>query len=633
MKRFKKLLAFVISCTMIFGTMSMMSFAEPNPTATDPESEMAAPVTFDGEIEISGLETGDIVKFYKVLEWNGSSRTGYQTEDDYKKGVYGGWKFVNPPFSAAALDLGFADDAAAIKEITGDPTGNPVIDPRLSSEIAGKLARLATDAAKKGEVTVGANKTAKLSITKMDIGLYMAIITPVKQDTVYNPVFVSADFNQANPTSSWEVTKESSYYVQAAAKKSDVGVDKKASQGTNSHSYDDTWTSVRPGEIVDFDVDVTVPGYGSVYAQPFFQITDKLDHMTISTPPTVKVGNDTLTKGKDYDLVSGGTEGDDNYVIKLKEEFLKKLTTATTVTISYSAKISNDAPKNFNVDKNEVWIEFSHNPTNQDDHSVRKDITNHYTFTIDANTIYGYGSEIEGSGAEIVKVAVDAQGNPIKEIRYSSSVTPGNSWRSPLAGAEFRLYKNNQITEENEYIDGNGNKLGDDGIIRSGDDGRITIAGLDAGVYYLVEEKAPSGFIRDTNPVRIEIKPEYKPVDITQYYEDDGQGNVTWYDTNPDGTRKSVTFQTDVLMSYEVLFGEGENQHAAASYTFDHEGITEKISMGKPPVELPSSIINTKGVELPATGGMGTTIFYVIGAILVLGAGILLVTRRRMDTL
>ena len=40
---------------------------------------------------------------------------------------------------------------------------------------------------------------------------------------------------------------------------------------------------------------------------------------------------------------------------------------------------------------------------------------------------------------------------------------------------------------------------------------------------------------------------------------------------------------------------------------------------------------NNSGAELPSTGGIGTTIFYVIGAILVLGAGILLVTRRRMN--
>ncbi|MCD0069530.1 LPXTG cell wall anchor domain-containing protein, partial [Streptococcus agalactiae] len=36
------------------------------------------------------------------------------------------------------------------------------------------------------------------------------------------------------------------------------------------------------------------------------------------------------------------------------------------------------------------------------------------------------------------------------------------------------------------------------------------------------------------------------------------------------------------------------------------------------------------GTELPSTGGIGTTIFYIIGAILVIGAGIVLVARRRL---
>ena len=40
---------------------------------------------------------------------------------------------------------------------------------------------------------------------------------------------------------------------------------------------------------------------------------------------------------------------------------------------------------------------------------------------------------------------------------------------------------------------------------------------------------------------------------------------------------------------------------------------------------------NNKGTTLPSTGGMGTTIFYIIGAILVIGAGVVLVTRRRMN--
>ena len=43
------------------------------------------------------------------------------------------------------------------------------------------------------------------------------------------------------------------------------------------------------------------------------------------------------------------------------------------------------------------------------------------------------------------------------------------------------------------------------------------------------------------------------------------------------------------------------------------------------------NVVNQSGTVLPSTGGMGTTIFYVLGAILVLGAGVLLITKRRMS--
>ena len=45
---------------------------------------------------------------------------------------------------------------------------------------------------------------------------------------------------------------------------------------------------------------------------------------------------------------------------------------------------------------------------------------------------------------------------------------------------------------------------------------------------------------------------------------------------------------------------------------------------------MPHQFVNTQGTELPDTGGIGTTLFYVFGGILVLGAGILLVSRQRM---
>ena len=44
-----------------------------------------------------------------------------------------------------------------------------------------------------------------------------------------------------------------------------------------------------------------------------------------------------------------------------------------------------------------------------------------------------------------------------------------------------------------------------------------------------------------------------------------------------------------------------------------------------------NTIINQSGAELPSTGGIGTKMFYMFGAILVLGAGVLLVSRRRAE--
>lgn len=57
-----------------------------------------------------------------------------------------------------------------------------------------------------------------------------------------------------------------------------------------------------------------------------------------------------------------------------------------------------------------------------------------------------------------------------------------------------------------------------------------------------------------------------------------------------------------------------------------NNGFTGEVTAGS----LSTDVVNNTGATLPETGGMGTTIFYVVGGALVLGAAILLVTRRRM---
>ena len=48
-------------------------------------------------------------------------------------------------------------------------------------------------------------------------------------------------------------------------------------------------------------------------------------------------------------------------------------------------------------------------------------------------------------------------------------------------------------------------------------------------------------------------------------------------------------------------------------------------------LSVTANVENQAGTLLPSTGGMGTTVFYVLGAVLVVGAGVLLVTKKRMS--
>lgn len=107
--------------------------------------------------------------------------------------------------------------------------------------------------------------------------------------------------------------------------------------------------------------------------------------------------------------------------------------------------------------------------------------------------------------------------------------------------------------------------------------GDITINGLDdATVYYLYETKAPAGYNRLTAAVRFEI-------------------TATYSDAGDNCTSVTATVNNDVQSSVSV------------------------------------NVRNNKGSTLPSTGGIGTTIFYVIGGGLMAVAAVLLVTKKRMN--
>lgn len=126
--------------------------------------------------------------------------------------------------------------------------------------------------------------------------------------------------------------------------------------------------------------------------------------------------------------------------------------------------------------------------------------------------------------------------------------------------------------------------------LTTGADGKISFSGLGAGEYTLTETVTPEGY-NTLDPISFTIKFEAPANGVS-----DGKETCKW----------SFTSNTE---GFEIT----ENTEDGATGTFA------------------ASVINKSGSLLPSTGGIGTTIFYVVGTVLVLGAGILLVVRKRVS--
>lgn len=168
-----------------------------------------------------------------------------------------------------------------------------------------------------------------------------------------------------------------------------------------------------------------------------------------------------------------------------------------------------------------------------------------------------------------------------------------DSGNTGLAGAEFvlvkEIYKNAEeaeknamafkAAEDNVYFYHSDRTNIEEGsfttVITTPEDGKFMIKGLAAGTYYLWETKAPAGYNQLKDAITIIIA------------------------DNGDITVNGETF--------------------TPAKDLDAENAEDSMV----------GVENKSGVNLPSTGGIGTTIFYIVGGVLIVGAAILLIAKKR----
>ena len=162
---------------------------------------------------------------------------------------------------------------------------------------------------------------------------------------------------------------------------------------------------------------------------------------------------------------------------------------------------------------------------------------------------------------------------------YQVVVNKVKADNTALTGAEFTL--------EKVLKDGTKETVT---VVKNTEGTTFTFKGLDDGDYILTETKTPPTY-NTIEPIRFTVAADHK---------------ITW----------NTEARTEILTSLSGNVTSG----------------TADLMPDKTEGSLTTNVVNQSGATLPGTGGIGTTIFYVIGGLLMVAAAVLLITKKRMNS-
>lgn len=386
--------------------------------------------------------------------------------------------------------------------------------------------------------------------------------------------------------------------LKADAPTIDKQIEETAEDGTTSLNETN---SVSVGDTVNFKLTSHVPDM-SGYSTYTYYVTDTLSGgLTFNNDVKIMVG-ETPLQNTDY-TVKTEPANPDNEPVKLTIDLgdLKKLfansdDVGKTITITYSATLNDHAVIGTEGNSNSAALTYSNNPNDAaQTQTTPEKKTYTYTTGIKLTKVDQDGKVLSGA-----KFTLEGTGiNKVATVTYTYTEDPAGSYYLLKTGT-YTTTPPKDETKDN-YAEGtpryNQTKALDwkeyktdkkvTGTVNNY--GLLEFDGLAAGEYTITEMEAPSGYHILAHPIELTIT-------CTEPTDPDVDANCTW----------------KVAATY-------------AGANLDESKVTVEDGIINLTVE------NATGTELPSTGGMGTTLFYIIGSVMVIGAAVLLIVKKRMS--
>lgn len=308
------------------------------------------------------------------------------------------------------------------------------------------------------------------------------------------------------------------------------------------------------------------------------------DEITYKVTYSVPVPENGLTELKIVDTMDKGLTFTNNASnITVKDDKVEATSTGKELAYGTEYEVSLDETNN------KVTINFDKYLN-----SLQKNSTEEFTITykvkLNESAVLGQAGnknkvELKYKNYDETDSKTKTPDKEVKIFTYGIDLTKQGEGGAKLSGVEFKLTDGNN--EINVKQSGNAYYPSKDAdassTVTTDNDGKIYIRGLKPGTYKLTETKTNNGYVLLKNPVVI----------------------VITEDSNTPGVATATVGGKAVTMN-----SDQNNKDSATA-------------------EVPLTVVNSKGFNLPATGGRGIALFTIAGIAIVAAAGSLLFMRKR----